>query len=219
MNVVMLEQPTILCSACWSGDPAEGERVLRPLRTFGPPVADAIGLVPYARLTDRPGPEFGTRVFGPPPAPAPVIGRTFDYWKGGSLVDLSDRAIDQAASTIRGASRGMSMGLGHYLHGQMCRVSDDATPLPRIAGQFTYFFDANWRDPARAEAAMGWVNESWSTMRPFSSTGTYVNYLSSDSDEAIRASYAANHQRLVAAKRRYDPANTFHLNRNIRAAH
>ena len=42
-SIVMLERPTVLCTVCWSGDPAEGERAIRPLREFGPPVADAIG--------------------------------------------------------------------------------------------------------------------------------------------------------------------------------
>jgi hypothetical protein len=216
MGIVILDRPTILCTACWSGDPAEGERVLRPLRTFGPPVADAIGSVPYARLTDRPGPEFGARVFGPPPTTAPLVGQTFDYWRGGSLDSLSDGAIEQLDLAIQGASRGMSMGLGHYMHGQICQVSMDSTPLPRSAGQFTYFFDANWRDPARADIAMRWVNDASSAMRPWSSAGTYVNYLSTDSDDAVRAAYRANYQRLVALKQKYDALNAFHLNRNIR---
>jgi FAD/FMN-containing dehydrogenase len=141
---------------------------------------------------------------------------TYDHWKGGSFDELSDQVIEQIASTIRSASRGMSLGLGHYMHGQICRVRPDATPLSRTAGQFTYSFDANWRDPARADAAMKWVNDSWSAMRPLSSPGTYVNYLSSDGNDAVRATYRANYERLVALKRTYDPSNVFHLNRNIR---
>ena len=216
MSIVMLDRPVVLCTVCWSGDPTEGERALRPLRTFGPPVADAIGSVPYMHLTDRPGPEFGALVFGPPPTTAPPAGQTFDYWRGGSLDNLNDGVIELVSSAIQGASRGMSMGLGHCMHGQICQVSTDATPLPRTAGQFTYFFDANWRDPARADMAMRWVNDASSAMRPWSSASTYVNYLSSDRDEAVRAAYNANYERLVALKRRYDPLNAFHLNRNIR---
>jgi FAD/FMN-containing dehydrogenase len=215
MSIVMVDQPTILCRVCWSGDTTEGDRVLRPLREFGPPVADAISSVLYAHLTDRPGPEFSARVFGPPPAGAPPAGTTYDYWKGGSLKELKDQAIEQIASAIANSSRGMSIGIGHHMHGEICRVPDGATPLTRTSGQFTYFLDANWRDPARAEAAMAWVDDSWSAMRSFSSID-YVNYLSSDSEESVRATYRGNYQRLVALKRKYDPTNVFHLNRNIR---
>ena len=35
--------------ACYVGEPATGERVLQPLRTFGPPVADMIQAMPYVR--------------------------------------------------------------------------------------------------------------------------------------------------------------------------
>jgi len=215
VSIVMIDQPTILCRVCWSGDTTEGHRVLRPLREFGPPVADAISSVSYAHVTDRPGPEFSDRVFGPPPAVAPPAGMTYDYWKGGSLKELKDHAIKQIASAMANSSTGMSIGIGHHMHGEICRVPDGATPLTRTSGQFTYFLDANWRNPARAEAAMAWVDDSWSAMRHFSSID-YVNYLSSDSEESVRATYGGNYQRLVALKRKYDPANVFHLNRNIR---
>jgi hypothetical protein len=215
VSIVTLDQPTILCRVCWSGETTEGDHVLRPLREFGPPVADAIRSVSYTHLTDRPSPEFSVRVFGPPPAVAAPVGVTYDYWKGGSLKELKEHAIEQIAAAIANSSRGMSIGLGHHMHGQICRVPNDATPLGRTSGQFTYFCDANWRNPARAEAAMAWVDDSWSAMRRFSTVG-YVNYLSSDSEKSVRATYGGNYHRLVTLKRRYDPANVFHLNRNIR---
>jgi FAD/FMN-containing dehydrogenase len=215
LSIVMIDAPVVLATVCWSGDRIEGERVLRPLREFGPPLADAIGVVPFAHLTDRPGPAFGARVFGPPTADQNG-GRVNDYWKGGSLNELTDPAIEQIETTMESARRGMSVGLGHYMHGQVCRIEAGATPLPRVPGQFTYFFDANWRAPARAEAAMAWVRDACTAMRRFSSAGTYVNYLSDDRDVAVRDAYQSNYARLVSLKRKYDPANQFHLNRNIR---
>jgi FAD/FMN-containing dehydrogenase len=216
-SIVVADQPVILCAVCWSGEPTtEGERVLEPLRAFGPPAADAIGSVSYAHLTDRPDAAFWARAFGSPPTGTPPSAPPFDYWKGGSLDELTDRAIEEIVGIMRTASRGMSMGLGHYIHGQIGRMSAGETPLLRTLGQLTYFFDANWRDGARAEAEMAWVDTSWQRMQPHSSRGTYVNYLSRDDDEAVRATYRSNMRRLVGVKRRYDPSNVFHLNRNIR---
>jgi FAD/FMN-containing dehydrogenase len=95
-------------------------------------------------------------------------------------------------------------------------VSLADTPLPRKTGQLTYFIDANWYSVARADVVMDWVNQSWEAMQSCSSRSTYVNYLSRDDVGAVRAAYQSNWQRLVALKRRYDPLNVFHLNRNVR---
>ena len=44
----------------------------------------------------------------------------------------------------------------------------------------------------------------------------WLNYLGDDqADDAIRAAYGPNYDRLVEVKRRYDPDNVFHLNHNI----
>jgi len=53
-------------------------------------------------------------------------------------------------------------------------------------------------------------------MRPYSSSATYIDYLSSNEPSDVRASYGQSYDKLVAIKRKYDPQNFFHLNRNIR---
>ena len=47
-------------------------------------------------------------------------------------------------------------------------------------------------------------------------SGRWLNYLGDDqADDAIRAAYGPNYDRLREVKRRYDPDNVFHLNHNI----
>ena len=222
LSIRVLGKPTILATACWSGDLAEGERILRPLREFGMLLADAINVVPYAHLIDRPGPDFGRRLFdsspSPPPPPRGDNGRFYDYWRGGSLQELSNEAAETIAAAAHNAPPGWSIGLGHYIHGLVSRATPQSSSLPRNAGRFTFFFDANWRDPQLADFAMSWVDGSLAAMGSYSSAGTYVNYLSTDSDTAVRASYGQCYQRLAALKRKYDSNNFFHLNRNVRPA-
>ena len=56
-------------------------------------------------------------------------------------------------------------------------------------------------------------------MRPNFTPGRYVNYLGDDeSEDAFAAAYGPNYQRLRTLKAKYDPANLFHLNQNIRPA-
>jgi len=47
----------------------------------------------------------------------------------------------------------------------------------------------------------------------------YANFLEDDGEARIRVAYpGVTYDRLVAIKRRYDPANVFHRNQNIRLA-
>jgi FAD/FMN-containing dehydrogenase len=77
-----------------------------------------------------------------------------------------------------------------------------------------------WEDPGDDATHVGWARDFWSAMRPFSSGGTYVNFLTEDADEQrVRAAYGAElHGRLARIKARYDPDNIFRSNQNIRPA-
>ena len=49
--------------------------------------------------------------------------------------------------------------------------------------------------------------------------GRYANYLNAEevgAADAVSAAFGANWKRLLEVKRRYDPANVFHLNQNIK---
>jgi FAD/FMN-containing dehydrogenase len=53
-------------------------------------------------------------------------------------------------------------------------------------------------------------------MRPHYGTGRWLNNLGDDqAEDAIRAAYGPNYDRLAEVKRQYDPDNVFHLNHNI----
>jgi hypothetical protein len=53
-------------------------------------------------------------------------------------------------------------------------------------------------------------------MAPYSTGGVYVNFVSQEGEERVRAAYGANYDRLVDLKNRYDPTNFFRLNQNIK---
>ena len=62
------------------------------------------------------------------------------------------------------------------------------------------------------------MRDFWSAIRPFSSGGTYVNFLTEDTDQdRVRAAYGpALYERLARIKAKYDPDNLFRANQNIR---
>jgi FAD/FMN-containing dehydrogenases len=194
--------PVIWAMVCWNGDSNTGIDALKPLRTFATPMADTIDIVPWARFLARMPP----RTMMPTPN---------TYWRGGSSDSLSDATIDQFGAAIESAPKGWQLGLGHYMHGRICDGPADSTPFRRTLGQSTHFVSSSWRDPSEADAAMRWVDGTWTALHQLSNTGTYVNYLSESTQAAVKATYAGQYGRLAALKRRYDPDNVFHRNRNI----
>jgi hypothetical protein len=52
-------------------------------------------------------------------------------------------------------------------------------------------------------------------MEPALTGGAYINFLSAEGQERVRAAYGDKLGRLVELKDRFDPANLFALNQNI----
>jgi Berberine and berberine like len=81
------------------------------------------------------------------------------------------------------------------------------------------FLAALWKVPGDgAERNSAWTLAAWKKLEPFTD-GYYVN-LGESQQEAhahrLQATYGGNYPRLVTLKKRYDPANLFRLNANIK---
>jgi FAD/FMN-containing dehydrogenase len=72
-----------------------------------------------------------------------------------------------------------------------------------------------WPDPADNEKNIKWVKDYYRAVHPNSLPGGYVNFMAGDDQDRIRDNYKGNYDRLVGIKRKYDPANLFHMNQNI----
>ena len=195
----------------WCGPLDEGERVLRPLRTFGTPVEDVIEVQEYCALQK----VIDERL---PP------GRKH-YWKTNFLTDLSDEAIDvmlhfaakrpspAPVHGVTGPSRA-SIGLQH-VHGAAARVDPTATAFPHRHVHHDFLILSQWTDPADAERHITWTRAFFEAMRPFTERAVYVNDLGVEGEDRVREAYGANYPRLAEIKTRYDPTNLFRANQNI----
>jgi hypothetical protein len=65
------------------------------------------------------------------------------------------------------------------------------------------------------EAAHGWVNRSWSTVRPWGSGGVFPNFPDPDLPDSGPAYYGMNYERLLRVKRRHDPDNVFRFHQSL----
>jgi FAD/FMN-containing dehydrogenase len=74
-------------------------------------------------------------------------------------------------------------------------------------------------DPAKAPALKQWAQDYWRAVHPYNLPGAYANFMMDDEGDArVRAAYGDNYDRLASVKKKYDPANLFRVNQNIRPA-
>ncbi len=94
------------------------------------------------------------------------------------------------------------------------RVAADATAVAYRDVNFIVQYDGYWTAPQDAESTVAWVKEMRDTLLPHA-VGAYVNYADEQLDDPLRAYFAANLERLVQVKARYDPSNIFNFPQSI----
>lgn len=192
-------------AACYSGNPSEGESVLKPLRSFGPPIADAIAVMSYRDLQQMFDPFF-------PP------GR-LTYVKSNFIRALNDDAIEAIADLSGTSPSPYSFApfLEHW-HGAATRVPVGDTAFPHRQHSYNIMFWSNWENASESDRNIQWTRDCWKAVRPFLVEGSYGNYVSDEGDAFARAAYGSNYERLAALKKKYDPTNFFRMNHNIKPA-
>jgi hypothetical protein len=71
-------------------------------------------------------------------------------------------------------------------------------------------------NPQDSERNIRYVRELWDALRPFSTGGVYLNFLTDQTTDLTRAAYGEKiHAKLAQVKRQYDPANIFRGSHNI----
>jgi FAD/FMN-containing dehydrogenase len=188
------------------GSAADGANAVAPIKSFGQPVLDALGPIPYAGLNAMLDGSFprGAR----------------NYWKSHFIEELSDGAIDAlVAHAYRTPSPLGSVILEHF-HGAATRIAPTDTAFALRSAGFNTLLLGQWLPPVDDAANIAWVKQSYAALQPFVGAKRYVNYLDQDDagDAALSAAYGPNVQRLRAVKAQYDPDNAFHLNVNIAPA-
>ena len=196
--------PVLAIAVCYNGPLEAGERALKELRAFGPPVADTIAPMDYLALQSMIEAAFP---FG-----------WQNYWKSDALADLSEGAIEALVggfATVPAPS--IVVGIEH-MAGAVGRVAPDATAFPHRSARYNVLILGIWPKAQDNRANSEWVRGYWRGLKPFSS-GVYVNYLAEAADEGpdrVKAAYGPKtYARLVKLKNKYDPGNLFRLNQNV----
>jgi len=87
--------------------------------------------------------------------------------------------------------------------------------------------DATWSmviagidpNPQKAGPVTRWTKAYWEAVHPFDLGGAYPNFMMDDEGDArLKSTYGDNYPRLAMIKKKYDPANLFRVNQNIKPA-
>ncbi len=193
----------IAIGICYAGPIEAGEKVVQPLREFGPPLADTIGPVSF---------KVFHGIFDSIAPPGLQV-----YWKSGYLANLNDGAIDAIITHAWSTRSPLSYTILSHLGGTLSRVDKDETAFGDRDGLCSININAVWSDPKESNEHIRWTREFFASTEPFSTGGVYVNFLGNEGEKRVRDAYGqAKYERLVALKNKYDPTNFFSLNQNIK---
>jgi len=188
---------------CYNGPQAAGERVLQPLRAFGTPSLDSIGLVSYHQVQTMLDPALPR-------------GRKY-YVKANFMRDVSDGAIETLVQGFATVPSRYTMALLVHLGAAPGRVRPEETAFYYRETGYHFEILSGWDDAQHSEANIAWTRQLWNAMQPFGSGGIYINQMVDEGEQAVRTAYGpVAHQRLVDVKTTYDPLNLFRHNQNIR---
>jgi FAD/FMN-containing dehydrogenase len=192
----------VVLALCYVGDPAEGEKLIEPLRGFGKAHGEHVGVQPYVAWQQ---------------AFDPLLARgARNYWKSHNFSKLSDGAIDaivEYAGKLPSPHCEIFIG---SIGGQTARVAGDAMAYSSRDANYVMNVHGRWESAAEDERCIAWARQFFAKSQPFASAGAYINFLTEDEASRVAFAYGPMYNRLVELKKKYDPANFFRMNQNIK---
>jgi FAD/FMN-containing dehydrogenase len=189
------------------GEPEAHAALVRRLQQALPPqwaVEEELTYSALQQFLDEPDPEA----------------RAHAYYRSSYVTELSDAVIDVVLDSLPRMNSPLSALAFYRLDGAFSAVGDEDTAFSggREPG-FAAFIIGDCPTPDLFAEERLWAREVADALAPLSRPGIYVNGVSEDAGDRAEAAYGGEkYRRLARVKARYDPANLFHRNHNIRPA-
>lgn len=195
-------KPIIALLACYSGAPEQGEKPVAPIKTFGKPIGDVLVRRPYVQMQSL--------LDATQPA-----GRRY-YWKSEYLAQVEPALCELVIAHAAQIQSPHSSIILFQIGGALNELAEGYSPAGNRTARYILNITGSWEQPAEDSANITWARQAWAAMRPFSTGGTYINFLTEDEGpERTQAALGAGLSRLAEIKARWDPENLFRTNRNI----
>ena len=192
----------LVLALCYAGEPARGEPLIEPLRSFGTVLGEHVGVQPYTAWQ---------QAFDPLLTPG-----ARNYWKSHNYTALPDGLFDtliEYIGTLPSPQCEIFLGA---IGAATTRVAADATSYAHRDARYVMNVHGRWDNAVDDERCIRWARDYFEASRQYASAGAYVNFMTADEGDRIRAAYGPNYDRLATTKRKYDPTNLFRSNQNIR---
>jgi FAD binding domain/Berberine and berberine like len=195
-----------LLMSCYDGPEDGGRKALAPL------------------LNGLPEPWFNWMSTMPYPAVQSMFDGLYPkgmqwYWRSDFVKTLPDAAIDAHLEQAANTPSELSLMHLYPIDGAVHRVGSGDTAWNCRDATWSMVIAGIDPSPQKAAAVTQWTKDYWEAVHPFDLGGAYPNFMMDDEGEArLKATYGDNYVRLAAVKKKYDPANVFRVNHNIKPA-
>ena len=187
----------------YAGDPAEGERILAPLRAHGSPHGEHVGVIPFAGFQ---------QAFDPLLTPG-----ARNYWKSHNFASLEDGVMAEVLSAVETLPSPQTEIFIAQVGGAAARLPVESTAYPHRDAAFVLNVHTRWEDASDDRLCIDWARAFFDATAPYSTGGVYMNFVSEATDAArVQAAYGSSYPRLQELKAKYDPDNAFRTNLNVR---
>ena len=195
-------KPVVMILVCHTGSLEDGDAAVAPIKGLADPVGDVLQRRPYITqqsLIDATQPN----------------GRRY-YWKSEYLPGIEPALLSRVVEDAKAAPSPHSAILVFPFDGGVNRLPQDHSAVGNRDARFVVNIAGSWEDEADDATNIDWARVAWQDMRPFSTGGTYINFLTEEEGaDRIADAYGANGERLVEIKTKWDPENLFRMNKNI----
>src|SRR4030095_14909525 len=140
---------------------ADGAAAFASLKSFGPPIVDMIGPLPYATLNTMIDPAFPKGAF--------------NYWKAQFVTDLTDDVIRALLTAYEQCPSPMSHIIIEHFHGAATRIPVASTACTLRTAGFNVVIASQWLDARETERGISWARDTFASLTPYLAATRYVN--------------------------------------------
>jgi len=186
---------------CWSGPESEAEKVLAPIYAIGKPIVDGIHSRDYVEIQkswDNTDPRNHA-----------------EYMKSGFINDFTDELLNDIIDGFE-MQDGRSVTV-YFQHsgGAIGRVDASSTAFAQRKSKANMLLIVGWPTADDSGPHIAYLRRYWASLEP-ATDGYYTVETDDESDTVRHGNYQGNFRRLLEVKKKYDPANLFRLNANIK---